>query len=724
MPSLRYSLNLKWLRRAAGLLVASLAFPAFAGAEPTAQQIEFFEKKIRPVLVEHCYKCHSTSAKKVRGGLLLDSRDGLRKGGDSGPAVIPGDPAASRLLKALRYEDLQMPPAGKLPEQVIADFAAWIQEGAIDPRTGPVATASQVDFSAARRSWAFQPPQRHPAPAVQQASWPQRTIDRFILARLEEAGLKPTPPADRRTWLRRVSFDLIGLPPTPEEVQAFLADPAPDAYEKIVDRLLASPHYGERWARMWLDVARYAEDQAHIVGNDQSLTYPNAYLYRDWVIRALNADMGYDRFLCLQLAADSLEPSDSVNLAALGFLGLGPKYYDRRSLAVMADEWEDRVDVVGRGLLGLTVACARCHDHKYDPIATEDYYALAGVFASTRMYNRPLNEKCEKKPDGEAKQPKDAMHIVREGKPTDLNIFLRGDVNTKGPIAPRHFLHVLCPADPPKFRQGSGRLELAQAIVSRNNPLTARVIVNRVWGQFFGRPLVGTASNFGALGEKPTHPELVDDLAVRFMDAGWSLKWLDREIVLSSAYRQGSRAEARQTGTDPENRLLGRMPRRRLSVEAWRDAILSATGRLEDRIGGPSIDPANPDQHRRTVYSRISRLSLNPLLALFDFPDPNIHADRRVETTTPLQKLFVMNNPFMIREAEAFADRLSALADLSPSPAETFIQQAYQRLFSRPATDAELHLGLEFLRQGDNAQARRRQYAQVLLATNEMLFLD
>jgi hypothetical protein len=389
----------------------------------------------------------------------------------------------------------------------------------------------------------------------------------------------------------------------------------------------------------------------------------------------------------------------------------------------MAEEWEDRVDVVGRGLLGLTVACARCHDHKYDPIPTEDYYGLAGVFASTRMYNRPFDEKREKKPDGDAKQPKDAMHIVCEGKPADMNVFVRGDVNSKGPMVPRHFLRVLCAGEPTAYKQGSGRLELARSIADRDNPLTARVIVNRVWGQIFGRPLVGTPSNFGALGERPTHPELLDDLAVRFMDAGWSLKWLQREIVLSAAYGQSSLADARQTNDDPENRFLGRMNRRRLSVESWRDAVLAATGRLDRAVGGPSIEPNDPRQHRRTVYSRISRLSLNPLLALFDFPDPNIHADRRVETTTPLQKLFVMNNPFMVRQAEALTDRLTAAGGSSHSADFEFIQRAYQILYGRPAEAAEVRLGLEFLQAGD-ANARRKQYVQVLLAANEMMYID
>jgi hypothetical protein len=732
----RFRWEVCWMPCIAVVLALAMAGAGRADdAKPTAEQVEFFEKKIRPVLVEHCYKCHSASAKKVRGGLLLDSRDGVRKGGDTGPAIVPGDPAASRLIKALRYDELQMPPDGKLPDNVIADFEAWIKQGAVDPRVATSSTGGlnatnssaepKIDFQKARQFWAFQPPRRHDAPPVRNLDWPRRRIDQFILAGLENVGLGPSPPAARRSWLRRVSFDLVGLPPRPEEVEAFCADRSPVAEEKVVERLLVSPHYGERWARLWLDVARYAEDQAHIVGDDKSLTYPNAYLYRDWVIRALNAEMPYDRFVTLQLAADLAEPSDSSSHVALGFLGLGPKYYDRRRLEVMADEWEDRVDVVGRGLLGLTVACARCHDHKYDPIPTEDYYALAGVFASTRMTNQPLDAKCEKKPDGDAKQPKDALHVVHEGTPTDLNVFVRGDVNTKGPAVPRHFLHVLCAGEPTAFKQGSGRLELARAIASRDNPLTARVIVNRTWAQFFGRPLVGTPSNFGALGERPSHPELLDDLAVRFMEAGWSLKWLHREITLSATYGQDSLEDSRPPGIDVENRLLGRMNRRRLSVEAWRDSVLAATGRLDCKVGGASIEPSDPKERRRTIYSRVSRLSLNPLLALFDFPDPNIHADRRVETTTPLQKLFVMNDPFMVRQAEALAERLSTeTGGDSHSADESFIRRAYLLLYSRPASERELQMGLEFLRRGDDIKARRRQYAQVLLAANELLYVD
>jgi hypothetical protein len=724
------------MRRVLRTSAAFVTAPAFVlllswsirspGAEPARAQIEFFERKIRPVLAEHCYKCHSAQAAKVRGKLLLDSRDGLRKGGASGAALVPGDPAASLLLQAIRYEDLKMPPSGKLPDKVIADFESWIKQGAAEPYAGePAAPAAKpMNIEEGKRFWAFQPPRIHAAPKVRNAVWPRKKIDHFLLARLEQWGLKPSPPADRRTWIRRVSFDLIGLPPPPQEVEVFVNDRAPDAHERVVERLLASPHYGERWGRMWLDVARYAEDQAHIVGSDRSLFYPNAYLYRDWIIRALNEDLPYDRFLRLQLAADLIEPDDPSNRAALGFLGLGPKYFGRNSPAVMADEWEDRLDTVSRGLLGLTVACARCHDHKFDPIPTEDYYALAGVFASTRMFNRPLNDKVAQK-DGNASQPQDAMHVVREGTPTDLNVFRRGDVGNKGPVVRRHFLRSLSVDDPEPFRRGSGRLELAEAIASARNPLTARVIVNRVWALNFGRPLVGTPSNFGALGERPTHPELLDDLAVRFMESGWSLKWLQREIVLSAAYRQDSTADARKRAADPENQLLSRMNRRRLSIEAWRDALLFAAGRLDRTVGGPSLDPQDPAERRRTIYSAVSRLELNRMLALFDFPDPNAHADRRLETTTPLQKLFVLNSPFMVSLAAHLAERLRMEVAADDEAAdERRIDRAYRLLYTRPATEKEVRLGLAFLRGGDDRPSRWQQYAQVLLAANETLFLD
>lgn len=717
--------------RAAAILVAALGVCSFltsdARGSPPREQIEFFEKKIRPVLVEHCYQCHAAQSKKVRGGLLLDTRDGLQKGGDSGAAIVPGDPKAGKLMPALLYEEHKMPPAGKLPASIIADFENWIRQGAVDPRVGETVAivAPATDFAAAKKFWSFQVPQLRNPPPVRNVHWPQKRIDQFVLARLEQAGLLPSDPADRATWFRRLSFDLIGLPPTPAEIEAFATDSSPEARERVVERLLASPRYGERWARLWLDVARYAEDQAHIVGSDRSLFYPNAYLYRDWVIRALNDDMPYDRFVRLQLAADLINPRDPSNHAALGFIGLGPKYFSRNSPAVMADEWEDRVDTVSRGLLGLTVACARCHNHKFDPIPTEDYYALAGVFASTRMFNRPLNDKVAKTKEGEATQPGEAVHIVRDDHPVDLNVFIRGDIGNKGPVVARRFLQVLERTPSQRFREGSGRLELADAIADRANPLTARVIVNRVWGLHFGRPLVGTPSNFGALGELPTHPELLDDLAVRFMEAGWSLKWLQREIVLSATYQQDSNPAPRNRSEDPENRLLSRMNRRRMSVESWRDAVLRASGRLADSIGGPSMNPQDPNERRRTVYSAVSRLELNRLLAAFDFPDPNVHADHRHETTTPIQKLFVLNHPFMVVQAQELANRLKLeIPDAVNCADEKRIQLVYQRLYGRSPAESETRLGLAFFANGADRAARWQAYAHVLLAANEMQFVD
>ena len=709
---------------------------------PAPDQVEFFEKNIRPVLIEHCYECHSALSEKLKGGLLLDNREAVRKGGESGPAVVPGDPDASLVLQALRYENFEMPPKGKLPTEVIANFEQWIKHGAADPREGSgspaIAAAPEIDFQAARQFWSFRPPQPFDPPPVSRPSWLQRPIDSFILNRLDGAGLSPAASATRSTWLRRVTLDLTGLPPTLDDVAAFNADQSPDAAERLVDRLLASPHYGERVARPWLDLARYAEDQAHIVGKDESLFYPNAYLYRNWVIGALNSDLPYDRFVQFQLAADLFEGDDSPNIAALGFIGLGPKYYGRRSMQVMSDEWEDRVDIVGRGLLGLTVACARCHDHKFDPIGTEDYYALAGVFASSTMFNRPLTAEAEKsdeaqkenkdfengkKAAGEAKDPKLAMHIVRDGTPTDLNIFVRGNVDSKGPIAQRHFLRVLCPSDPQPFASGSGRRDLAEAITSPENPLTARVIVNRIWGLYFGRPLASTASNFGAMGEKPTHPELLDALTLRFVESGWSLKWLTRELVLSATYGQESGVGGRESGVDPSNRLLGRFNRRRTTVEQWRDSILAASGRLESAIGGPSIDPQKPEERHRTIYSRASRLELNKLLAMFDYPDPNVHADSRVETTTPLQKMFVLNSPFMVEQASALAARLTAeVPDSALAASYQRVDLAYRLLYGRPATDEEIKVGVGFV--ADGKSDRLKQYAHVLLATNELLYID
>ncbi len=708
----------------ASLLLSALVTTTLQ-ADAEQEATEHFEKKIRPVLVEHCYKCHSADADEVEGKLLLDTREGIRRGGESGPAVMPGNVSKSLLVAALRHESFEMPPDSKLPAEVIADFERWIESGAVDPRDGssPTPKKDQIDFSKGRQFWSFQSPQRHPRPNVENRDWPRQPIDWFVLKKLEEARLSPNDAADARTLVRRLSLDVTGLPPSAEQVTALNFDPSPRAYETFVDHLLESPHYGERLARMWLDVARYAEDQAHIVGANSSLFYPNAYLYRDWVIQALNDDMPFDQFIKLQLAADLIDPEALSTHAALGFIGLGPKYYRRNSPAVMADEWEDRVDTVARGLLGLTIACARCHDHKFDPIATEDYYALAGIFAGTEMYNRPLDAaNHQAKP---AKKPGEAMHVVRDSKPRDLNVLIRGDVTNKGAVVKRRFPRVLSSDPPAAFVHGSGRRELAEAIVNADNPLTARVLVNRVWALYLGRPLVATPSNFGELGERPSHALLLDDLARRFMDHGWSLKWLTREIVLSATYRQGSVTTAEKLAADADNRLLSRMARKRLNIEGWRDSVLAVSGRLDRNVGGPSIDPRDPEQTRRTVYSHISRLDLNPLLAMFDFPDPNVHAARRAETTTPLQKLFIMNSPFMTKQADYLAERLQRVDPESPQQnIDQQIAAAYQRVFGRSATDDEVNLGRQFLQDGSDRKEAWRQYAQVLLASNELLFVD
>jgi hypothetical protein len=579
----------------------------------------------------------------------------------------------------------------------------------------------EINWAKERRFWAFQMPAAPARPVVKNKRWPTQPLDYFILARLEQKNLTPSLEADKRTLIRRATFDLTGLPPTPEELESFLADRRADAYVRLVDRLLGSPRFGEHLASLWLPLARYGEDQAHQVGSDTKFFYPNAYKYREWVINAFNHDLPYDQFLKFQLAADRMDPAPD-NLAALGFIGLGPKYYNRGRIEVMADEWEDRVDTVTRTTLGLTVACARCHDHKFDPITTRDYYALAGVFASTKMVNRTAEGKEDKGEKAEKMDPS-MVHIVEDGTATNLNVFVRGNAERQGPAVERRFLRILSDQPPAAFQDGSGRKELAEAIACRNNPLTARVMVNRLWGQFLARPLVPTPSNFGHSGQPPTCPELLDDLAVRFMDNGWSMKKLVREIVLSATYRQGSAhpssaAVLRPSSEPPE---LSRMNRRRLSVEQWRDAVLFVAGTLKWE-GGKSLELDDPANDRRTVYARVSRLKLNDVLTQFDYPDANVHAEKRAVTITPTQKLFMLNSPFILAQARALAARLSAQ---TPSDDPARVRQAYRLLFAREPQRTELELGLEFLRKpGAPELSRWDQYAQMLLVSNEMMYVD
>lgn len=1050
-----------------GTSAIAISQEAVAAPEQAAK-LEFFEKKIRPVLVEHCYECHSAESKKLQGGLLVDTAQGLIQGGDSGPAIVPGKLDESLLIQAIRYEASQMPPRGKLPPQVIADFEAWVASGASDPRHGTLTTTKkEIDFESARKFWSFVPPQSPPCPTPSRSDWAESTIDRFTLAAMEANRLSPVRKAHKRDLLRRATFDLTGLPPTPDEINAFLADDSSNSFAKVIDRLLDSPSYGERWGRYWLDVARYSEDQAHTFS-----VQPNTsgFRFRDWVISAFNADMPFDRFVQYQIAADVMELGEEErlkNLPALGFFGLGAQYYKNTDAAkATADELDDRIDTLTRGFLGLTVSCARCHDHKFDPIPTQDYYSLAGVFHSSRLHNVPLvpDEEVKRYDDaqreikkleesinqtiaregpkireshidqvarfmmatreftelrskdpalklaafakskelkeptlkkwidylksksaeppiplkpwfeaakngnseefeaaatafqkylqllirqreggltpeeqqGLAAQPSagnarytsplvtkvhplvaidvdlkgakelvlvvtdggngpscdhadwiepklisstgemkltelkwksvnasygnvhldknvnggplrvggkkydsglgthstsvltydlpegairfsslagldnsgsdqaggcgdDAAiqfrvytetptdlsitqpdllaevfgekglfameipeiekllppelsasvvsmregleklrresppkypiaHAIAEGKPSDLQVMIRGNPANKGETAPRRFLKILSSDSPPVFPNGSGRLDLAKAIASRENSLTARVIVNRVWQHHFGRGLVATPDNFGKLGEPPSHPELLDYLTVRLMDQGWSLKSLHREIMLSATYQLSTDADEANQQRDADNRYLWRMNRRRLDVEAWRDALLAVSGRLDRKLEGPSTNLADAGNNRRTVYGFISRHELDNMLRLFDFPDANITASTRAETTVPQQQLFVLNSSFMIEQSKAFAARIQKE---SSSNLEAQIRYAYLLAFGRDAQERELELGMQFLQVAESEESKEKnklsrweRYAQALLASNEFMYLD
>lgn len=765
------------------LTMAMIVVGRACGEEPSST--EFYERKIRPLLAARCYECHSRSAKRPEGGLLLDSSAGVRSGGENGLLFDVDNPDASLLLEVIRYDrDIQMPPDGKLAAAEIALIEEWVKRGSPLPDDGvaAAATGKEVDFAAGRKFWSFQPPHATPPPIVDASP---TSIDAYLQSELAKHGLGPAPPADRATLIRRAAFDLVGLPPASDEVETFLADQAPDAYERLLDRLLASPHYGERWGRHWLDLARYADgNQASLEVRDQ------AWLYRDWVVRSLNEDLPYDEFVRRQLAADKLPDLPPSELAALGFLAVSPEYFKELKLSptvirtVVADEWEERIDAIGRTFLGLSVACARCHDHKFDPVSTEDYYALAGVLASTRLIDRPivgeaeaalvenartevrkLAEKIKKlkavqQPTAEeqagiaqaeqcvrdiermtphyesstvhavddaalyveADGPANTKLRYQPGEALDLAIQIRGNPAKLGRVTPRRFLAVFSADTPAKFVDGSGRRELADALVGQAAPLSSRVIVNRVWAQHFGRGLVETVSDFGTHGEPPTHPELLDGLTRQFVDDGWSLKRLHRWIMASAAYRQACVLDSKTAAVDPSNRLLWRMNRRRLDIEAWRDALLSLCGNLDLRHGGPSVELTAADNRRRTLYGRIDRSDPDVLLRLFDFPEPSAHAPARVPTTTALQQLFVLNGPLMTRQSGELATQL-----LSEQPApEEIVRRAYRRVFARPPSETELRLGTTYLTGVDETAdpAVVRQYVQALLGSNEFLFID
>jgi hypothetical protein len=894
------------------LIMAFVPVSAFA-ADPPA--IQFFETKIRPVLFEHCYSCHSSTAKSVKGGLKLDSRTAILKGGDSGAVLVPKKPGESLLLKAMKHDDSveAMPPKGKLPASVIADFERWIADGAAMPES---ATTNAIDQSG-KSHWAFQPiPPRNP----------KATIDSLIEAKLKAAGLSRSKPANKRTLLRRVYIDLIGLPPTWDELNLFERDPSPDAYERAVDRLLVSPRYGERWGRHWLDVARYADTKDGVLLYGDDRVRPFAYTYRDYVIRAMNEDLPYDRFIREQLAADLVEPkAEPWRLAAMGFLTLGRQFDNN-----VHDIIDDRIDVVSRGLFGLTVSCARCHDHKYDPIPTADYYSLYGVFSScdvplvlppldpaakgpvefekkyadavrdiqtmldqqydllSRIYRNRVGDYLVKaattKPDPietaifffsydpndlrppllarwryflskqKATDPifgawvelmalpdesfaKDAVTILKRLNPVTVNplvlqellrqpiqtkadvakaygtalklaydrthvlpslpneapyrelaslfewpegpgffpkvetkkfmsraetdafggklqnldklavkepnaparamaladsserknprIFIRGNPARPGDTVPRQFVSIVTGPDRKQFANGSGRLDLANAIASTDNPLTARVIVNRVWMHHFGEPLVETPNDFGLRTKPPVQQELLDHLADEFRADGWSLKRLHRRIVLSQTYRQASldRAECREK--DPENKLFWRANRRRLDFEAMRDGMLAASGRLDVTMHGRPTNAANdPTDRRRTVYAMVDRQSLPGAFRAFDFASPDQSAERRPTTTVPQQALYSMNSAFVLEQAKSLANRPEVNLALDPIAK---VKAIYRAALLREPTASELKRALAFVetvKDGESKLGPWPQLAQVLLLTNEFLFVD
>ncbi len=807
-----------------GLL--GLGWSAFAGpnAPSKVADEEFFTKQVRPILEANCFQCHSHTAKKAKGGLMLDARASALKGGDSGPALVPGNPDKSLILKAVGYGDdeLRMPPKGKLPETKIAVLREWVQRGApwagkSDQAVRTPGTITEED----RQWWAFQPVREPALPDVKEPAWMRNPIDRFIKARLDKEGLAPAPIAGPRALVRRLYFDLIGLPPTPTEVEEFVAAWEQSAQpqgvaENLVDRLLASPRYGERIARVWLDLVRYAESDGFRLDSYR----PGAWRYRDYVIRAFNSDKPYDQFIREQLAGDEINPDDPECLTATGYLCHGIYEYNQRDART---QWNDMLneitDVTGDVFMALGMGCARCHDHKYDPILQKDYFRLRAFFEPLMFYDdKPLAtakeqaaymegmRKWEKaaapvlaeiakieapvkaKLDAEftAKFPKDIQEMMR--KPVEMRTpqekqlaalayrqvlyeFERIDTHVKGeakarlielrkelhkfdaqkapelplgltvrdvgPVAPATIIPKKANAEPiePGFltildptpakisatKSDTGRrLALANWLTRPDNPLTARVIVNRLWQMHFGRGLVATSSDFGRLGEKPSHPELLDWLAHRFVQDGWSIKSMHRLMVTSRTYLQAAVQTPEVSKTsgvlqDPENRLLWKMPTRRLEAEQIRDAILAVTGKLDLTAGGPSVEPREP---RRSVYCKVMRNTRDPLLDVFDWPENFQSTAQRNVTTTPTQALLLLNSPFMLRQAQDFA---ACLQKEQPSTNDALIDAAIRRAWGRPATPEEVRIGVQFLsKQAERIQPKKT----VVFETGKMPFRE
>ncbi|MCX7399711.1 MAG: DUF1553 domain-containing protein [Planctomycetales bacterium] len=806
----------------------------------TPDQIKFFETKIRPVLVEQCYECHAAGARIVQGGLRVDHREGLLRGGDTGAAIVPGDAEKSSLLAALRYEDVEMPPKGKLPNAVIKDFEAWIAMGAPDPRRADeLPVARTIDLDEGRKHWAFQPVADPQPPEIKDESWPIDTMDRFVLARQESVGLRPVADADRYTWLRRVSLDLTGLPPTPDEIEAFIRDNSPRACETVVDRLLDSRGFGERWARHWMDLTGYAD----MIGTSNSVFAEHAWRYRDYLIDAFNEDKPFDRFIREQIAGDLLTASSpqeqAENMIATGFLMVGDiEIVEPDKPKMEADHIDTQVNKLGIAFLGMTLGCARCHDHKFDPVGLNDYYGIAGILRSSpsthkipfgvwsslnttelpetpeqladrkkieaqhaeklsslkkeqqqlteakqrivdqlATLNRTEAEKKElvavkkppasdtqivtakveqTQPEPDASEPmpdkeslakqrdeiaekikklaSEIQHAeffaskvpkafaMRDGEhPTDMPVYIRGNPYAPGAVMSRSALRVASWEKFPEIPAGqSGRLQLAGWLADDRNPLTARVTVNRIWQKLFGEGLVRSVDYFGTRGEVPSHPELLDHLANRFMRNNWSQKRLIRSLVLSRTYRMSSRNDIAAMQIDPENKLLWRMNPQRLDAEAIRDSALAISGELIKSQGGPSlvlenventgalvqsgVNPPNynhrkprPSQEfERTIYLPVMRTGFpgaDRIRSYFDFVDPAQIAGKREQSVVPTQSLFLMNNDFFRRRSRSMVEQLLA----SASTQEERLEQLWMRVLARPMTAVERREAIAFL---------------------------
>jgi hypothetical protein len=812
-------------------LLPLLAFAfAFAFAHPiAAADLAFFESKVRPVLVKHCYECHSVESGKSKGGLMLDSRDGIRAGGDTGPAVVPGDVAKSLLLTAIKHADpdLEMPPKKpQLPKAVIADLEMWVKSGAADPRETTAAKSADrppVDLESGRKFWSYRKPVRHPLPKTKGGgNWALRDLDHFILAKLEANDLSPSANAERVTFLRRLCFDLTGLPPTSEQAAAF----SMENVGATVDELLASKEFGVRWGKHWLDVARFAESN----GRESNLAFPHAWRYRDYVIDAVNEDMPYDRFITEQIAGDLLPAKDDAERARLmiatGFLAFGPKGLNEMNPAQFAaDLVDEQLDTVSRAVMASSVACARCHDHKTEPFSMEDYYAFAGIFKSTQTFfgtwidsennngshllrlpklpgqlvpNKSydaarvaqlkndlaklnqeekdqnayaLNAKLTGKDisgefykmltnairilwtrggiEGQLETLDDqgralplCMGVKDAPKVGNASLYERGELARPIKLVPRAYPRVIelagVPAPP---KDHSGRLELARWLTSPDHPLTARVMTNRVWRHLFGSGIVRTVDNFGFSGERPEQPELLDHLALKFIDGGWSVKALIREVVLSRTYRQASTYNGASFAKDPDNRMLWRTNKRRLDAEVIRDSMLAVSGLLDTNrrpgslvaeLDGQSVSligfntkiPKDLDgTHHRAIYLPVIRDHLPDVLEQFDAANPNMVTGDRDVTNVPMQALYLMNGTFMQEQAMALAARVMKQETALPAR----IRSVFVLCFNREPDAKEMALAGSFFQTtsaSDGDAKLMAVYCQALLSSAEFRYAD